>query len=133
GGVPAVFEGGAGPPAATSNSVKHRNHRPVVARAELALHDARRCSSGEPFTGHHVVESAADVALFEVGPGRPPREEVGGGGIQLTVHIDEAMAEDLLDERAFIGALTDDSRFSLLRMHVHLRSSDVHVSAHDKR
>ena len=42
---------------------ERRDDRPVIARAELALHDARLGARGQRLGGQHVVETPADVAL----------------------------------------------------------------------
>ena len=55
----------------------------------------------------HVVQPPADVALLHVPPRRPPGEQVGVVGFDAAVHVDEAAADDALDERALLRKLAD--------------------------
>src|SRR6187549_3388771 len=94
--------------------VKDGNHGTVVARAEFALDDAGPRARRERFTREEIVQTPADISLLQIAPRRPPREEIGVVRIELAMHVDEAVAEDPFDERAFVGALTDDARLSFL-------------------
>ena len=95
--------------------VKHGDDRSVIARTELALHDAGDGLVCESLARKHQVEAPADVALPHVPPRRPPGEELGILRLHLPVNIDQPVADDLLEKRPFIGALTDDVRLALLR------------------
>ena len=84
---------------------------------------------GERLAGEHVVEPPADVALAHVAPRRPPREQAVVVGIERAADVDQAAAEDPLDQRALLRQLADRARLALLRMHVALGARDVHVAA----
>src|SRR4030095_7646 len=88
---------------------------------------------GDPRVGKYIVEPPPDVSLFEIAPGRPPREEVRVLRVERPMHIDETVAEDLLDQRALVRPLTNDAGTPFFRMNVHVRSGDVHVAAQDER
>src|SRR5262245_8898774 len=114
-------------------NIEHRNHWTVIARAELALHDTRCRARGDHLAGKHIVEPPSDVALFEIAPRRPPREQVGVVRVERPMDIDETVAEDLLDSGALIRALTNDAWAPFFRVHVRVCSRNVHVAAHDER
>ena len=49
------------------------------------------------------------------------------------MYVHEAATQNALDERTFVGALTDDAGLPFLGVHVHVGARDVHVAAHDER
>ena len=54
-------------------------------------------------------------------------------GIERAADVDEAVADDALEQRALLRQLADRRRLALLRMHVHVRARDVEVAAQDQR
>ena len=54
-------------------------------------------------------------------------------GSKRAVHVDEAAAEDPLDQRALLGQLADAARLALLGMHVDVGARDVQVAAEHER
>src|SRR5262245_16814541 len=48
------------------SDVERRDHRAVIARAELTLDNTGSGATGERPAGENIVETPADVALFEV-------------------------------------------------------------------
>src|SRR5205814_6350566 len=56
--------------------IEHRDHGPMVAGSELALHQARHRSISNRATGENEIEPPTDVPLLHVPPGRPPREHL---------------------------------------------------------
>ena len=103
----------------------------LVPTSRWTTQDVARAASD--VRGEHVVEPPADIPLLHVAPRRPPREQVGVVGLELAVHVDEAAAEDPLDQRALFRKLSDRARLPLLRMHVHVGPRDVQVAAQDER
>src|SRR5258708_37728398 len=104
------------------------DHGPVVARAELALHDAARGARRDRFGSKHVVQPPADVALAHLAPGRPPGEQALVVRVEHALHVDQVLAEQLLEERAFLGQLAADV-FALGRADVARGAGDVDVAA----
>ena len=49
------------------------------------------------------------------------------------MHVHQPVSEDLLDQRSFVGPLSDDARLPFFRVHVHVGPCDVHVAAKDER
>ena len=109
------------------------DHRRVVAGADVLLHRARDGARREAGAGEHVVEPPADVALPHVPPGRPPREQAVVVRIERAADVDEAAADDPLEQRALLRQLADRARLSLLRVHVALGARDIQVAAEDER
>src|SRR5690348_13009832 len=103
----------------------------MVARAHLREHLARRRAFRHALRGEDVIQAPADVAGPHVAPGRPPGEEVVVRRIGRAAHIDEVLAEEPLEKVALLGALADDARLALARMHVALAACDVDVAAQD--
>src|SRR5437867_4395705 len=106
-----------------------RDDRRVIARADLLLHRTRDHTRGERRARHDVIEPPADVALPQVAPRRPPREQAVVVGIDGAPQIDQAAAQDPLDHRALFRQLADRAGLALLGMHVSVRPRDVQVAA----
>src|ERR687888_1915956 len=114
-------------------SSKHRDDGGVIARAHILLHRTRGRTRRERFGCEHVIEAPSDVALAQVAPRRPPREEPVVVWIERAADVDEPAAEDSLDHRALFGKLADRARLPFFRMHVALGARDVHVAHHRDR
>ena len=108
------------------------HHRCVIARSYVGKNCAACCARGDRFRRKDVVDSPADVALAHVAPGRPPGEHTCVVRVERAADIDRVPIEQFLEERPLLGALPDDTRLSLTRMHVDVRASDVDIAAqHD--
>ena len=64
-----------------------------------------------------------------VAPRRPPGEQPVVVGIERAADVDQAAADDPLEQRALLGQLADRARLALLRMDVPLGPRDVQVAA----
>src|SRR5688572_4952577 len=104
----------------------------MVARAEVALHDARLRAFGHAGRGKDVVEAPSDVALAHVAPRRPPGEEAGVVRVELAPDIDEVLAQQFCKQLTLFAPLSHELRVALARMHVDLGARDVHVAAQDE-
>src|SRR4051794_38416184 len=82
--------------------------------------------------GKHVVEPPPDVALPHVAPGRPPREQAVVVRVYGAPDIDEAAADDPLEDCALLGELADCPRLSFFRVNVALSACDVQIAAEDR-
>ena len=80
-----------------------RDHRRVIAGADLAIAAAGRRAVDQRVVRRDVVEPPADVALAEVSPRRPPGEQAVVVGIAVPADVDEPVREQRLDQRA-LGA-----------------------------
>src|SRR3954469_2397028 len=102
----------------------------VVARPDLGSDRARSGSCGEGVAREHVVQPPADVSLPHVAPGCPPGEQTVVVRIERATDIDEAAAQDAIDDGTLLRQLTDRAGLALLRVHVAIRACDVHVAKH---
>ena len=64
-----------------------------------------------------------------VAPRRPPGEQPVVVGIERAADVDQAAADDPLDQRALLRELADRARLSLFRVHVAVGARDVQVAA----
>ena len=106
----------------------------MIARPELAQHDAAARAGGHAGRGEDVVQPPADVALAQVAPRRPPGEQVRVVGVERAPHIDERAAEQLLEPLASDRAELDgnvavklSNMYATGNHHVYTASSDTHV------
>src|SRR5690349_20978240 len=111
--------------------VEFGDDRGVVARPEIRQNAAGSRAGGDRGTGEDVVDPPSDVSLAQVSPGSPPGEELVVVGIGRAAHVDEADPQNLLQERTFLGKLSDH-RPTLLRVNVAVGAGDVQVPAEDE-
>src|SRR6267143_2027144 len=110
----------------------NRQHRCVIARAHVGLHDAAGRPFGDRRGSKGIIEPPADVPGAKIPPWRPPRKQIRIVGIEPPSQIHELRAEECFEERALLGALSHRVRLPLLGMHVHLAARDVHVAAENQ-
>src|SRR5262245_42958863 len=101
----------------------------MVARPEVGEDDAARRLLRDRGRGEYVVDAPADVPLAQVAPRRPPREESRVVRIERPADVDQAGTEKRREQLALLGALADDLRLALARVHVQLAARDVDVAA----
>src|SRR5262245_19764777 len=106
-----------------------RDDRGVVAGADVGPHRAGGRPARERLARQDVVDAPSDVALAEVAPRRPPREEAVVGRVQRAAEVHQAVGQDPLEDRAFVLALPDGARLALLGMNVLVGPRHVQVPA----
>src|SRR5215471_14103363 len=109
-----------------------RHDRGVVAGAHVRPHRAGGRSPRERGARQDVVDPPADVALAEVAPRRPPREEALVVGIEGPADVDHPLRENRLEERALVLALADDAGLALLGVDIPVGQRDVDVAAEEE-
>ena len=76
------------------------DHRCVIACADFAIRLTRDRAVDERVMRGNIVEPPADVALAQVAPRRPPREQAIVVGIDVSADVDEPVREQPIDQRA---------------------------------
>src|SRR5437867_4423061 len=62
-------------------------------------------------------------------PGRPPGEETVVVRVEGATEVDQAATEYPLHQRALLGKLSNRAGLALFRMHIEIRSRNVHIPA----
>ena len=108
------------------------DHRRVIARADVAVRRRSARLVDERAVRGDVVEAPADVALAHVAPRRPPREQPIVVGIDVAADVDEAVREQLLDQRRAPAPICPIMSLRSDRVDVDRRARDVEVAAQDE-
>src|SRR5262245_42513197 len=106
--------------------------RGVIARPDLRPDGSLRGRPRQRVARDDVVDSPADVAVPQVAPGGPPREEPVIVGVQRAPDVDEALADEPVHQGPLVLALADHPGLELLGMDVPVRQRHVQVAGNDE-
>src|SRR3970282_2537591 len=83
------------------------------------------------FARQDVVEAPTDIALAQLAPGCPPREQIVVVRIERPADVDEALCQDTGKRFSFLRPLADQVRIALLWMNIPFGARDIDVAAQD--
>src|SRR4029450_6404145 len=102
-----------------------REDRRVVAGSHITLHRTCGRARGQCRARKDIIEAPADVALAQVAPGSPPREQSVVVRIESAPDVHQTTADDALQQRALLGKLSNRADLALLWADISIRSRDL--------